>query len=437
MGRRGIAKEEELNLVPVMNLVSILIPFLVLASSQMQIAVIDTVLPPIGKTDDTQVTEVDDDDENKPLSLTVYITEKGFDVEAKNGRFVPEPEEEEAAKNKAAEEEGEEDDGKENIPCVKKTGKEEGVEVQCTPVRLQGKNCQDHRAQFNKCADKWDSAEESMGDKGCVGEYDGEPGNDSILDFPGCTVDNYDYNSLKLTLAQIKAEMGQVCPWFQAPKTYMKKNEEGDWDRVAYPADGKVATWKLQRPGTADNPEFEWKAYTFDKELAGNTANGTGSVAVPVQEWKACSGENPDVAVVEADENGAVAKLCDTTVILIPSGRVSYRVLVNTMDALRADSRGGSPVELDQFTPGWKTQMEDDEVKAESIQGLLGQLKDESSRPAPDARVDHPGQYVLKKYCSEGDEQEQIEATAGVVHELFSTPAIAGGVTSAGSASTE
>ena|GEM_PF-2981384 len=430
MGRRGIAKEEELNLVPVMNLVSILIPFLVLASSQMQIAVIDTVLPPIGKQDETQVTEADDEDENKPLSLTVYITEKGFDVEARGGRFVPEPAEEKGAKKKKNAEEEEEDDGKENIPCVKKTGKEEGVEVECTPYRLQGKSCQEHRARVNKCADNFTPECQSE-------DYDGDGKKDSILDFAGCTVDNYDYNSLKLTLAQVKAEMGQICPWYQAPDSYMKKNEEGGWDRLDYPVDGKVATWKLQLPGTADDPQFAWKAYSFDKSLVGNSANGTGNADVKVQEWKACSGTNPDVAVVEADENGAVAKLCDTTVILIPSGRVSYKVLVNTMDALRADGRGGFPKELDRFTPGWKKQMEEDGVKAESIQGLLGQLNDDADRPAPDARVDHTGQYVLKKFCSEGEEQEQIEATAGVVHELFSTPAIAGGVTSAGTGPTE
>jgi biopolymer transport protein ExbD len=46
-GKRG-EQAEELDLVPIMNLVTILIPFLLMASSFVSLAVIDSTLPAIG-----------------------------------------------------------------------------------------------------------------------------------------------------------------------------------------------------------------------------------------------------------------------------------------------------------------------------------------------------------------------------------------------------
>ena len=48
MGKKRLAKAEELNLVPIMNLVTILIPFLLLSVQFVSLAVIDSTLPAIG-----------------------------------------------------------------------------------------------------------------------------------------------------------------------------------------------------------------------------------------------------------------------------------------------------------------------------------------------------------------------------------------------------
>ena len=110
-GRRGLSKDEELNLVPVMNLVSILIPFLVMASSQMQIAVIDSTMPAIGDPQPQEETE--EEDEDPPLQLNIVITDQGFSV-----RHNKTPAEEEAA---SADSEEEEAEGPE-VPCVDEDG---------------------------------------------------------------------------------------------------------------------------------------------------------------------------------------------------------------------------------------------------------------------------------------------------------------------------
>ena len=111
-GRRGLSKDEELNLVPVMNLVSILIPFLVMASSQMQIAVIDSTMPAIGDPQPQEETE--EEDEDPPLQLNIVITDQGFSV-----RHNKTPAEEEGAANADSEEE--EAEGPE-VPCVDEDG---------------------------------------------------------------------------------------------------------------------------------------------------------------------------------------------------------------------------------------------------------------------------------------------------------------------------
>ena len=45
--KRRTQETEELNLVPIMNLVTILIPFLIMAAQFVQLAVIDSTLPAI------------------------------------------------------------------------------------------------------------------------------------------------------------------------------------------------------------------------------------------------------------------------------------------------------------------------------------------------------------------------------------------------------
>jgi biopolymer transport protein TolR len=68
-------KAEDLNLVPIMNLVTILIPFLLMASSFVTLAAIDSTLPAIG----APPTETPDEDEEK-LNLSIVITNEGWTI---------------------------------------------------------------------------------------------------------------------------------------------------------------------------------------------------------------------------------------------------------------------------------------------------------------------------------------------------------------------
>lgn len=67
----------ELNLLPFMNLMTLLIPFLLVSIQFVTLAVIDSSLPAIGQP---QPSEEKDEDEIPPLNLTVGITEDGFTV---------------------------------------------------------------------------------------------------------------------------------------------------------------------------------------------------------------------------------------------------------------------------------------------------------------------------------------------------------------------
>jgi biopolymer transport protein ExbD len=66
----------ELDLVPVMNLVTILIPFLLMSMQLMSLAVIDSTLPAIS----SEPVEQEEDDEDKPLNMSILLTEEGFTV---------------------------------------------------------------------------------------------------------------------------------------------------------------------------------------------------------------------------------------------------------------------------------------------------------------------------------------------------------------------
>ncbi|MFT4627789.1 MAG: hypothetical protein ACI8PZ_006476 [Myxococcota bacterium] len=65
---------EELDLVPIMNLVTILIPFLLMASSFVSLAVIDSTLPAIGAPQESS------DDKDETLSLSIAVTDEGYTV---------------------------------------------------------------------------------------------------------------------------------------------------------------------------------------------------------------------------------------------------------------------------------------------------------------------------------------------------------------------
>ncbi len=79
MGRKKEA-DPELDLVPIMNMVTILIPFLLLSVQFVNLAVIDSTLPAISK----EVSTTEKPEEEK-LNLSVAITDKGFTILGASG----------------------------------------------------------------------------------------------------------------------------------------------------------------------------------------------------------------------------------------------------------------------------------------------------------------------------------------------------------------
>jgi len=76
VSKREMPEEEPLNLVPIMNLVTILIPVLLMAIKSMELAVIDTTLPAIGSPSES----TEDVPDKKPLELKLAITYKGIKI---------------------------------------------------------------------------------------------------------------------------------------------------------------------------------------------------------------------------------------------------------------------------------------------------------------------------------------------------------------------
>lgn len=72
--------DPELDLVPIMNMVTILIPFLLLSVQFVSIAVIDSTLPAIGKP-----AEPSDTEPEEKLNLSVAITDKGYTIMGASG----------------------------------------------------------------------------------------------------------------------------------------------------------------------------------------------------------------------------------------------------------------------------------------------------------------------------------------------------------------
>lgn len=76
--RRRERKEvdPDLNLLPMMNLITLLIPFLLMSAQFVTLAIIDSSLPAIGQPQPSDEKK----DDKPPLSLTVGITEEGFTI---------------------------------------------------------------------------------------------------------------------------------------------------------------------------------------------------------------------------------------------------------------------------------------------------------------------------------------------------------------------
>jgi len=75
VAKRKTQKDEPLNLVPIMNLVTILIPALLIAVKAVTLTMIETKLPAIGPPPDTKVQETEED---KPLAPQVIIGKTGI-----------------------------------------------------------------------------------------------------------------------------------------------------------------------------------------------------------------------------------------------------------------------------------------------------------------------------------------------------------------------
>lgn len=89
--RRNYKDEDmELNLVPMMNLISILIPALLISVAFVEIAVINVSAPAIGSTPDQ---EEPPEDDKPPLNLTVTITDKGYTIAASGAVLGPDGQE--------------------------------------------------------------------------------------------------------------------------------------------------------------------------------------------------------------------------------------------------------------------------------------------------------------------------------------------------------
>lgn len=85
MGKKRHGQMEDLDLVPIMNLVTILIPFLLMAASFVTLAAIDSTLPALGEPQPS--TEKPDEE---PLNLSVAITDQGFTVMGSDATLKPE-----------------------------------------------------------------------------------------------------------------------------------------------------------------------------------------------------------------------------------------------------------------------------------------------------------------------------------------------------------
>lgn len=75
MGKKRAQDAQELDLIPIMNMVTILIPFLLMAAQFINLAIIDSTLPAIGAPPDAQP-----DSDEKPLNLKVLVTSEGFTI---------------------------------------------------------------------------------------------------------------------------------------------------------------------------------------------------------------------------------------------------------------------------------------------------------------------------------------------------------------------
>lgn len=79
---RELEKPGEVSLIPIMNLVCLLIPFLLYTASFVQFAIIDVASP---RFQNRSATSVQDDEQQEALNLMLVITDQGFRLAASGG----------------------------------------------------------------------------------------------------------------------------------------------------------------------------------------------------------------------------------------------------------------------------------------------------------------------------------------------------------------
>ena len=84
MAKRNAHKDEPLNLVPIMNLVTILIPALLIAVKAVTLTMIETKLPAIGPP---AINDAQTENKEPPLALKLVIGSKGINVDKKSLDF--------------------------------------------------------------------------------------------------------------------------------------------------------------------------------------------------------------------------------------------------------------------------------------------------------------------------------------------------------------
>lgn len=91
MGKGKIEDAEELNLLPIMNLMTILIPMLLMSAQFVSLAVIDSTLPAISNVNSapSEAQPEEQKPDEQPLMLTVFIASDGFTIAGNDPDLMP------------------------------------------------------------------------------------------------------------------------------------------------------------------------------------------------------------------------------------------------------------------------------------------------------------------------------------------------------------
>lgn len=81
----GGTEGESLNLIPIMNLLTILIPFLTLSAVFVKLTILPTTLPATGPTKAQQEEQEEKEEEEEKLNLTINIAKNGFTIAGTGG----------------------------------------------------------------------------------------------------------------------------------------------------------------------------------------------------------------------------------------------------------------------------------------------------------------------------------------------------------------